>query len=1619
MTAPAFVSHHAGAHTSTVVTVPAPASISAGNLLVAICTSGDASTGSFKATGTTWAAGSVRTDEHVPLQWLTRTATASEPSTYTFSVTGGHTIAVDIVQLSGVSGVVDVHTFGGASDTATVTFPQIVTTSTTDAVLLAFGTYTGAVATTVPAGTTTLGHAQTSYASVQVYGFIQATPGEIDEYTATLNASNNYNALALAFISSSAPVSIYAPTAFGMGFGALPGYIIEHVPTAFGEGFGSRVGFSHSIKPIPPTEPGYGYLTRMRYASALPTITPPTVTTPGTTRLPGTVYPTITPSTPDYPVVSTPNYQTTFSIVTAPQRTTFTPPPPFRQSMRLTYIPRVSETYEKPTLIAGIPIRTPSVSFVSHSAADALGTKVTVPAPADLVAGNRLVAICECSSTTTSGTGFSAPVGWTAGSRSYPVDLSVMMQYFTKLVTVVEPTTYTFEVTGPGSHVAVAIVQVTGITSTIDVSNDSTWAGGTLTFPRTKTRYSPDAVLFAFGSYTGASATAYPTALTTLGHAHTPGNSASIGVYGLAKTSTGELDAYTITLDKSTFGTAVTLAFIAERRPWLPTLVTTSIWALRLQVVVDGKEVTFFRNVPTLVKRWTSQEPFGDATATIQFPSITSFDAIRQPVPFADSTFVGIARTFTNKGYWLVAASGEVTPFGDASFFGDPLNEVAGLAAGIDATVDGYGYIIASTTGYAYCYGTAKFAGPTSKPSILTPVAGVALTKTGKGYWMVTTNGDVYSYGDAVYHGNADVGTSHATGIARSGAGTGYVIVAANGGVFCKGDAVYHGNGIPYYVTTYVGVSTYPGVTGYALVNTLGDAYCFGDVDYEGGLNGEHLAAPASGIVLASVTTTRANGYWMVGQDGGVFSFNVPFYGSVPGGGTTSSGSLSWLTLGAPVTINAVLPTTGGALPLWEGVISDWEDAVTTASVGLSVQCTGCLFQLDWLIAKPIINPPFVGYSPYTGAPVYGWDMGHAIALGINASIYAPSIGTAFGATTVPGQPTATTTPKALTGRRSISVNLCKKVDTGITTIVMPTWGKFLSGYVQNILAQASTVAGQQWTVHLQRPRTPVIVAKNLDQLTWVVAVGARGVKTNLSQTITSAATAIYGQGTAPPVITAYGHAQGEQVAYQGVVSSWADLQYPRIWEGTPPVYPLGNKTDPATTFFPGDGKAGLAPLLAWLKQCGWPFASTDTFLVTNPTTGVNDEALVLHLQQAYGQAQNGRITKAFWEASFVKGVNSGTWHSTWYQPLWQTPRVDPFTYTPSGAIVGSNVHFAPKAAARIERFEQMGQQVSKAQGITSAYNEGQRVNASPWVGTITLTCDPEQGSRFQIVAGQNILLRYFHGRDVLFHISGVAVTFTQLSVQLTVSSIGIDTMTLAAIYARDSQAHGVARRGRPNLVNLNIASSTVTFDSESGAGLIPPTTLTAGTWVVIKVPATESGQIAAVTLVCYTEDAGKPGMWSMGVFSGPVTAEQLSAAFGPLGPLVTGKLGSNPWSEYTLYGYSTTTFTGTPPAPNSLDALGLLYAGGGPGTGQACGFYPSTPGGIPVLTGKYFDGSSWTYNSAPGYAPWLWVAFYLTKHFVGRTQLLGKGSITTHGEAATTATVSGRMLASPHTAGG
>ena len=89
-----------------------------------------------------------------------------------------------------------------------------------------------------------------------------------------------------------------------------------------------------------------------------------------------------------------------------------------------------------------------------------------------------------------------------------------------------------------------------------------------------------------------------------------------------------------------------------------------------------------------------------------------------------------------------------------------------------------------------------------------------------------------------------------------------------------------------------------PAPRGYWLVGSDGGIFSFGAAAFHGSMGGVPLQRPVVGI---TPTITR-DGYWLVASDGGIFSFgDATFYGSVPGVGLHPAGSGLPNSLDAPI----------------------------------------------------------------------------------------------------------------------------------------------------------------------------------------------------------------------------------------------------------------------------------------------------------------------------------------------------------------------------------------------------------------------------------------------------------------------------------------------------------------------------------------------------------------------------------------------------------------------------------------------------------------------------------------------------------------------------------------------
>jgi peptidoglycan hydrolase-like amidase len=148
-----------------------------------------------------------------------------------------------------------------------------------------------------------------------------------------------------------------------------------------------------------------------------------------------------------------------------------------------------------------------------------------------------------------------------------------------------------------------------------------------------------------------------------------------------------------------------------------------------------------------------------------------------------------------------------------------------------------------------------------------------------------------------------------------------YHVVTRSGHVYSYNGAVYHGSTAGMNLNAPIrDITEGPVGAGYWLLGEDGGVFSF-NVPFYGSMGGQHLNKPVVGMEA----TTSRQGYWLVGGDGGIFTFgDARFFGS--------TGSMR---LNAPVVGMSPTPTAGGYwLVATDGGIFTFGDATFFGSTG-------------------------------------------------------------------------------------------------------------------------------------------------------------------------------------------------------------------------------------------------------------------------------------------------------------------------------------------------------------------------------------------------------------------------------------------------------------------------------------------------------------------------------------------------------------------------------------------------------------------------------------------------------------------------------------------------------------
>ncbi len=182
-------------------------------------------------------------------------------------------------------------------------------------------------------------------------------------------------------------------------------------------------------------------------------------------------------------------------------------------------------------------------------------------------------------------------------------------------------------------------------------------------------------------------------------------------------------------------------------------------------------------------------------------------------------------------------------------------------------------YSLEAPDGGLFTYGDASFYGSAGGLSLNQPIVGMAATPDGQGYWFVAADGGVFTYGDAAFHGSAG-------GMPAQQARRRHGRHPDRPGLLARrrrrGDLQLRGRRVlrvdRRHDAQHSPSSAWPPRPtgkGYWLVGADGGIFTYGDAAFYGSAGGMTLNAPVVGMAA----TGDDGGYWLVASDGGIFTY--------------------------------------------------------------------------------------------------------------------------------------------------------------------------------------------------------------------------------------------------------------------------------------------------------------------------------------------------------------------------------------------------------------------------------------------------------------------------------------------------------------------------------------------------------------------------------------------------------------------------------------------------------------------------------------------------------------------------------------------------------------------------
>lgn len=622
----------------------------------------------------------------------------------------------------------------------------------------------------------------------------------------------------------------------------------------------------------------------------------------------------------------------------------------------------------------------------------------------------------------------------------------------------------------------------------------------------------------------------------------------------------------------------------------------------------------------------------------------------------------------------------------------------------------------------------------------------------------------------------------------------------------------------------------------------------------------------------------------------------------------------AWLAEGANVDIYRVVTVDDVEVevPHWHGfVASDPVADAATVQVGVSLRCLGAMFgEIGQRVHQPVMK---------SASRDVGTILGHAL---YPADYSRPFNDYRF---------------------------RFEAATTGIEIRRRGSRGQMVVDHVDEILGLAQDDTSQ-WTIsrafgvdgfpqarkyYLRRKPTGWATAVQASTVT----AGGYGIDLSGLRDLTTTPNAVYGEGINPLVDGKGG-------------DRYRNAKFPADFP-TKPAYPdrVAGSTYPVTM---GDVDADFMSPVVTQLQYALRMGTYPDVEITGEFD-VDTATALIALQTDADVTVTGEVgSDADWDLVFATSAANADIGSGYFRPFSEVAESAQYLYAANGAVMGPNPVFDGRI--RVERMLSHGESRFKDARAFSRRLARQSLGGVPFVGSVRMTSDPQELSRFLLREGGWCRIRGpRNGNDDVYVAAVQQEPESPGSpVTVTCAARAWDLLELRARNERDYEALKSPVAAFAGLRNqtTNPFKSAVGWDKESGAGLIREFDHPGGEWVVVKVRADQQGLIQSARIT--TRD--DPCDHAFAVFGKAITAAGLAAIV------------ADPFADVADYGSP----FNDPANDSALQAAGFINAWGQPGSpgGRSPGAGTDAP-----VTGDSIDEMNWPFVSWD--PPDLWVGFY------------------------------------------